>query len=51
MCIRDSSSFIGHSNKRTFKKSLDPQKIKFIGIEAFGRDQKMQLDIASIELL
>lgn len=45
------SSFIGHSNKRTFKKSLDPQKIKFIGIEAFGRDQKMQLDIASIELL
>ena len=42
--------FVGYSNSRTFNKSINPKKIKLLGIEAYGRDHKVELDIAKIKI-
>ena len=42
--------FVGYSNSRTFNKSINPKKIKLLGIEAYGRDHEVELDIAKIKI-
>ena len=42
------TEFIRYSNKSPKKRNLNPKKIKFIGVEASGRDFDMEIDIASM---
>ena len=42
--------FVGYSNSRTFNKFINPKKIKLLGIEAYGRDHEVELDIAKIKI-
>ena len=42
------TEFIRYSNKNPKKRNLNPKKIKFIGVEASGRDFDMEIDIASM---
>ena len=43
--------FIRYSNKAPKRRKLNSNKINLIGVEASGRDFKMDIDIASIKLI
>ena len=42
--------FVGYSNSKIFNKPINPKKIKLLGIEAYGRDHEVELDIAKIKI-
>ena len=40
------TEFVRYSNNSPKKRNLNPNKIKFIGVEASGRDFDMDIDLA-----